>query len=137
MRPAAILETALYVTDIEAAARFYGEVLGLECILRAGDESVFFRCGAGVLILFDAEKLKDRPEGGLPIPSHGAIGPGHVCFRADRQEIARWKAHLEAEGIAIESEFDWPNGAHSLYFRDPSGNSIEFAEAALWNTGTK
>jgi catechol 2,3-dioxygenase-like lactoylglutathione lyase family enzyme len=133
MQPAGILETALYVSDVETAARFYGDVLGLECILRAGSESVFFRCGPGVVILFDAEKLKERPKGGLPIPSHGAAGPGHVCFRATRDEIAGWKSHLEAHGVAIESEFDWPNGAHSLYFRDPSGNSIEFAEPQLWN----
>ena len=49
MQPSGILETALYVTDVEMAARFYGDVLGLECILRAGEESVFFRCGPGVL----------------------------------------------------------------------------------------
>ena len=133
MQPSGILETALYVTDVEVAARFYAGVLGMEDILRAGNESVFFRCGPGVLILFNVEKLKERPKGGLPIPSHGADGPGHVCFRATRDEIAEWKSHLEANGIVIESEFDWPNGAHSLYFRDPSGNSIEFAEPQLWN----
>jgi catechol 2,3-dioxygenase-like lactoylglutathione lyase family enzyme len=133
MQPSGILETALYVTDVEAAAQFYGGLLGLEVMLRAGDESVFFRCGSGVLILFNANKLKDRPKGGLPIPSHGATGPGHVCFSATRDEIASWKSHLEVHGVAIESEFDWPNGAHSLYFRDPSGNSIEFAEPKLWN----
>ncbi|RZS82602.1 glyoxalase/bleomycin resistance protein/dioxygenase superfamily protein [Phyllobacterium myrsinacearum] len=133
MQPSGILETALYVTDIDVAARFYTDILGLDVILRAGDESVFFRCGAGVLILFNAEKLAERPKGGLPIPAHGAKGPGHVCFRATRDEISGWKCHLEANGIAIETEFDWPNGARSLYFRDPSGNSIEFAEPALWN----
>ncbi|SDO55132.1 VOC family protein [Phyllobacterium sp. OV277] len=133
MQPSGILETALYVTDIELAARFYTDVLGLEVILRAGNESVFFRCGEGVLILFDANKLLERPKGGLPIPAHGAKGPGHVCFRATRDEISSWKSHLEANGVTIESEFDWPNGARSLYFRDPSGNSIEFAEPALWN----
>lgn len=133
MQPSGILETALYVTDVDVAARFYADLLGLDVILRAGDESVFFRCGAGVLILFNAAKLAERPKGGLPIPAHGAKGPGHVCFRATRDEISGWKAHLQANGVAIESEFDWPNGARSLYFRDPSGNSIEFAEPALWN----
>ncbi|MDQ0997621.1 catechol 2,3-dioxygenase-like lactoylglutathione lyase family enzyme [Phyllobacterium ifriqiyense] len=133
MQPSSILETALYVDDVEAAAQFYSGVLGLECILRAGEESAFFVCGAGVLIVFNVEKLKQRPAGGLPIPKHGAEGPGHVCFRATRDEIAAWKSHLEKHGIAIESEFDWPSGAHSLYFRDPAGNSVEFAEPKLWN----
>ncbi len=40
---------------------------------------------------------------------------------------------LEAEGVAIEADFRWPNGARSLYFRDPAGNSLECAEAKLWN----
>ena len=26
----------------------------------------------------------------------------------------------------------WPNGARSIYVRDPAGNSLEFAEPALW-----
>lgn len=133
MQPSAILETALYVDDVEAAAQFYSGVLGLECILRAGEESAFFTCGAGVLIVFNVEKLQERPAGGLPIPKHGAKGPGHVCFRATRDEIAVWKSHLQKHGVAIESEFDWPGGARSLYFRDPSGNSVEFAEPKLWN----
>ena len=30
---------------------------------------------------------------------------------------------------------DWPNGARSLYFRDPAGNSVEIAEPRLWFGG--
>ena len=43
----------------------------------------------------------------------------------------RWKAHLEALKIAVEADFEWPSfgkssgGGRSIYFRDPSGNSIE------------
>ncbi|MBZ9656138.1 VOC family protein [Phyllobacterium lublinensis] len=133
MQPSGILETALYVTDLVAAKAFYAGILGLEVILETPKRSIFFRCGSGVLILFDPVLINERPPGSLPIPSHGATGPGHVCFRASRDEIADWKSHLQAQGIAIESEFDWPNGARSLYFRDPSGNSIEFAEPKLWN----
>ncbi|WP_331713042.1 VOC family protein [Brucella abortus] len=59
--------------------------------------------------------------------------PGHVCFAASRAEIEGWRKHLEKHGIAIEADFDWPNGAHSIYFRDPSGNSLEIAEPKLWN----
>ena len=38
-----------------------------------------------------------------------------------------------AAGLAVEAEFDWPNGARSLYLRDPAGNSVEFAEPRLWD----
>ncbi|MCA1262638.1 VOC family protein, partial [Nitratireductor aquimarinus] len=68
----------------------------------------------------------------LPVPPHGARGQGHLCFAATAEEIARWKAHLEAAGIAIEADFEWPGGGRSIYFRDPSGNSLEFAEPRIW-----
>jgi catechol 2,3-dioxygenase-like lactoylglutathione lyase family enzyme len=67
------------------------------------------------------------------VPPHGTIGAGHVCFAATRHEIDDWCSDLEKHGIAIESDFEWPNGARSIYFRDPSGNSLEFAEPKLWN----
>jgi catechol 2,3-dioxygenase-like lactoylglutathione lyase family enzyme len=70
--------------------------------------------------------------GRLPIPPHGAAGPGHVCFRATAAEIEAWRQHLVAKGIAIESDFVWPDGGRSLYFRDPAGNSLEFAEPRIW-----
>ncbi|RUV08716.1 glyoxalase/bleomycin resistance/extradiol dioxygenase family protein, partial [Mesorhizobium sp. M5C.F.Ca.IN.020.32.2.1] len=57
---------------------------------------------------------------------------GHLCFAASADEIVRWKAHLEQKKIAIESEFEWPQGGRSIYVRDPSGNSIEFAEPRIW-----
>lgn len=134
LQPAAVLESALYVNDLPRAVAFYRDVLGLEPTGHADHRAAFFRCGAGVVILFNAdETIRPAAPGKLPVPAHGARGPGHLCFRASRAEIAEWKAHLEANGVEIESEFDWPNGARSIYFRDPSGNSLEFAEPKLWN----
>lgn len=134
MQPAGILETALYVTDLEAAEAFYGGVLGLERIVRVKDRHVFFRCGAGVLLLFNGEETSRPvpPDARLPVPPHGTRGEGHVCFRADEGEIDRWRKHLEAHGVAIEADFEWPAGGRSIYFRDPSGNSLEFAEPTIW-----
>ena len=36
------------------------------------------------------------------------------------------------KGVAIESEVSWPNGGHSIYIRDPAGNSLEFATPDIW-----
>lgn len=41
-------------------------------------------------------------------------------------------SRLLSHGVAIEADFLWPNGARSIYFRDPAGNSLECAEARLW-----
>ncbi len=128
-----ILETALYAEDLDAAEAFYGGILGLQTILRAGNRHVFFRCGPGVLLVFNpTETIKPAPDDALPVPPHGAIGPGHACFRVPGGKIDFLKEKLNKAGIIIESDFCWPNGARSLYVRDPAGNSIECAEPKLW-----
>lgn len=133
MTPAGVLETALYAEDLDAAEAFYGDTLGLDRIRREGARHVFFRCGDGVLLIFNPAETGTPPAAdALPIPPHGARGPGHVCFRASANEIAAWAERLRAAGVAIESEFDWPQGGRSIYFRDPAGNSLEFAEPRIW-----
>jgi catechol 2,3-dioxygenase-like lactoylglutathione lyase family enzyme len=134
MTPSAILESALYVTDLHTAETFYREVLGLTVIVRVDGRHVFFRCGAGVLLLFNAEAttIPPPPDAKLPVPPHGTVGKGHLCFAATADEIENWKRRLEDKGIAVEADFEWPNGGRSIYFRDPSGNSLEFAEPRIW-----
>lgn len=134
-----ILETVLYADDLAAAEAFYRDVLGLAVYSRLPGRQVFFRCGPQMLLIFkpEATAIPPRPGALVPVPPHGAHGPGHVCLRASAGEIARWRTHLEAHGIAIEADFEWPDSnpdkrGRSIYFRDPAGNSIEFAEARIW-----
>jgi len=132
--PSAILESALYVTDLAAAEAFYTDILGLTLLGKVDGRHLFFRCGRGVLLIFNAEatKVPPAPDARLKVPPHGTVGEGHLCFAATGDEIDGWKAHLGAKRIAIESEFEWPQGGRSIYIRDPSGNSIEFAEPRIW-----
>lgn len=134
MRPSAILEAALYVSDLEEAERFYGEVLDLERVAKAEGRHVFFRCGNAVLLLFnpDATKVPPKPDASLPVPPHGTRGQGHLCFSADAEEIEMWKTKLQTHNVKIEADFEWPKGGRSIYFRDPFGNSLEFAEPCIW-----
>ena len=134
MKPSAILESALYVTDLDAAEAFYRDVLGLERIAKLDGRHVFFRCGEGILLLFKAETTMHAPPPGakLPVPPHGTVGQGHLCFSATAEEIEAWKTALTRRGIEVEADFLWPSGGRSIYFRDPSGNSIEFAEPKIW-----
>lgn len=131
--PRRVLETALYVDDLDVAERFYGGLIGLERVLRAEGRHVFFRCGPGLLLLFLAEETRKPPRRGPPVPVHGATGAGHMCFAADAAELEGWRARLEEAGVAVEADFRWPNGARSIYVRDPAGNSVEFAEPGLWD----
>lgn len=134
MTPSAILESALYVDDLDAAERFYREVLGLAVIAQVPGRHVFFRCGDGVLLLFVAEATRVPPAAGarFPVPPHGTTGAGHLCFAAAADEIDAWRERLRAAGVAVEAEIEWPKGGRSIYFRDPSGNSLEFAERRIW-----
>jgi len=77
MQPSRIFETVLYAEDLAAAERFYHEALGLEVIGR-GELSVVFRCGGGVLLVFDPRKSAAT---GRDVPSRGTTGAGHVCVR--------------------------------------------------------
>jgi len=132
--PVRVLESALYVTDLDAAEHFYGSVLGLEPAGKAPGRHVFFRCGQSIVLLFNAEATREppRPDARLPVPPHGATGDGHLCFAATEAEIDAWNARLAEHGVAIEAEFEWPKGGRSIYFRDPSGNSLEFANPSIW-----
>ena len=131
--PSLILESALYVDDLDAAEVFYGGVLGLEGIGRAPGRHAFFRCGPGILLIFDpsATEVAD-PRSPIAVPPHGARGPGHLCFAAEPLGLDAWRERLITSGIAIESEVEWPGGGRSIYLRDPAGNSLEVAEARIW-----
>jgi len=131
--PGAILEAAVYAADLDAAEAFYGGILGLTRLMRHGERHVFYRVGAAALLVFNPVETEIPPgDGALPVPSHGARGPGHVCFALEEPEITAMRERLQAAGVAIEEDFRWPNGARSLYVRDPAGNSVEFAEPVLW-----
>lgn len=131
--PGPILETSLYVDDLDSAEAFYGDLLGLTCILHEAGRHRFYRLGpATVLLVFLPEGTERPSHGPLPVPVHGARGPGHLCFAMPDAAITALAARLTAAGVPTEADFRWPNGARSLYVRDPAGNSIEFAEPALW-----
>lgn len=134
LKPEGVLETVLYARDLVAAETYYRDVLGLEPFSKLAGRQLFYRCGNQVLLLFNPEATVIPPKDGmLPVPPHGAIGEGHICFRASADELEAWKAHLEAKGVAIESDFVWPaSGGRSIYFRDPAGNCLELAEPRIW-----
>lgn len=128
------LEAALYVDDLEVAEKFYHEVIGLQPLGKVVGRHVFFAVGDSVLLIFnpDATAVVSPARTGPPVPAHGAKGQGHYCFAVRAADLDGWRQHLAASGIAVEADFRWPNGARSIYVRDPAGNSVEFAEPGLW-----
>jgi catechol 2,3-dioxygenase-like lactoylglutathione lyase family enzyme len=128
MQPSKIFETVLYAEDLTAAERFYHEALGLE-VLERSNLTVVFRCGGGVLLIFDPRKsaAPDRD-----VPSHGTTAVGHIAFAAKPEDLDAWREQLRQAGVPIEREVDWDEGGHSIYFRDPAGNVVELAPPTIW-----
>jgi catechol 2,3-dioxygenase-like lactoylglutathione lyase family enzyme len=125
-----VLETALYCDGSarEGMERFYCDALGLREVTRF-DDGVAYRVGAGILLVFDRDRLARRTE---PHSRHGAKGAGHVCLRATPAAYEAWKERLAAHDVSIDHEASWPGGARSVYFRDPAGNLVEIADRDLW-----
>jgi catechol 2,3-dioxygenase-like lactoylglutathione lyase family enzyme len=122
MIPQAIIETAIYVDDLEAAENFYHDTLGLTVIGKEQGHHVFFQVGdKDVLLAFRA----DSTLRGDSLPSHGAKGAGHFALGIQKGFFEAWRKQLTAGGVAIKKETDWPLGGKSLYFRDPAGNLVE------------
>lgn len=132
--PPRVIETCLYAQDLDAVEGFYGGALGLEMIQSVADRHRFFRADGGMVFLFNplTTPIPAPPEAKIHVPPHGAHGPGHVCFSSEGPGIEGWEARLADHGIEIEARVTWPNGARSIYVRDPAGNSVEFAEPKIW-----
>jgi catechol 2,3-dioxygenase-like lactoylglutathione lyase family enzyme len=132
--PKAILETSLYVADVERAVVFYQDVLGLRKIddgYFAGGRGAALQVGSGpsVLLLFRADLTR---AGGI-LPPHGARGAGHIAFRVEQEELPSWRERLQKHGVSIEKEFSFDNKPPSIYFRDPDQNLLELAVASIWS----
>lgn len=129
----AVLETVLYVDDLDRAAAFYAEVMELPVLHADARMRAFDIGGRGVLLLFlRGGTLEPVETPGGVIPPHDGQGPLHVAFAVDKAALAPWQAHLAARGIEIESTTDWPRGGRSIYFRDPDGHLLELATPGLW-----
>ena len=130
-----IVETALYVDDLERARAFYEDKLGLAPLLKTKTLFAYDVGGANVLLLFQrGASLQTQSAPGGTIPPHDGNGPLHIAFAIDADELPAWEARLEERGIAVEGRMQWERGGTSLYFRDPDGHLLELATPGLWRT---
>ena len=128
-----VLETALYVDDLDRAARFYEDVLGLQTLTSDSRFRAYDVGGRSVLLLFRRGATLEtvRLPGGT-IPPHDGHGPLHVAFAVPANCLTAWEGRLQERGVAIEGRTAWPRGGQSLYVRDPDGHLLELATPGLW-----
>ena len=102
--------------DIEAARRYYGEVLGLEASSlwqKGGEEPLGaeFETGTVTLSVIKAEAI------GIPFQPNSVP----VALHVDDIEAAR--ADLTARGVELPETID-SGVCHMINFRDPEGNAL-------------
>ena len=128
-----VLETSLYVADLERSRAFYRELFGFEPMLSDERMCGLNVAGRQVLLLFTkgGSNQTSAVPGGV-VPPHDGEGRLHLAFAIKSEELQAWKGRLGQAGIAIEAVITPPQGGTSLYFRDPDGHLIELATPGLW-----
>jgi len=128
-----LLETSLYVADLDRAAAFYERVLGLRAMLRSPRLVALDAGRQGVLLLFLAGATsEDVIDSSGTIPGHEGTGRLHMAFAVPAGDLEAWRARLAEAGVVLTGEMAWPRGGTSLYFSDPDGHVIELATPGLW-----
>jgi catechol 2,3-dioxygenase-like lactoylglutathione lyase family enzyme len=116
---------ALAVADVERAANWYADVLGLERRYegRWNEVPTFIGKGTTALALFptrtsDAKEGTTKPAGML-----------HLAFRADRKNFLAAQEELKRRGIPFS--FEDHEISHSIYFRDLDNHVLEITTYEL------
>ncbi len=122
-----IVETSIYVQDLQRSETFYMDVLGLEFVSRQPGRHVFLKAGKSMLLIFN-------PQATLTMTSlaHGTSGVNHFALEIDPADYEQWKTTLSRHRVPIEKEVTWPTGSHSIYFRDPDSHNVELITKGNW-----
>jgi predicted enzyme related to lactoylglutathione lyase len=123
----------LPVSDIEAAARFYGAVLGEPGRRVSGGRHYFGDSvtGAAILACYSPRDDGDEPRYGDTWRQHPLQ---YVYFSVDDLEDARVRC-VEAGATDVTSIEAMPWGETMFYAQDPFDNPISFVQAGTEFTG--
>lgn len=129
-----IVETCLYVADLNQAAEWYRSIFGFPIIFEHEDRLRALQVADDQVLLLFKERASLKPTtlpGGV-LPSHDGSGPMHIAFAMRTEEADQWEKHLAEHGVAIESRVRWEDNDKSLYFRDPDGHALELITGDHW-----
>lgn len=129
MNPAVtgIIETSLYVEDLDRSLHFYSTLFGFAEITR-GERLVALNVANRHLLLL----FKKGASTELPHTPHDATGQIHIAFSITADALEDWQRWLDRHQIPILERKTWDYGGVSLYFRDPDGHLLEVATPGVW-----
>jgi catechol 2,3-dioxygenase-like lactoylglutathione lyase family enzyme len=127
-----IVETSIYSSDLEKMKEFYVDKLGLDFVSEQRGRHVFLKVDKNMLLIFNHEVTITEKE-----TNHGAPTPPsmlHIAFEIESGEYENAKKLLVESNIQVEKEIVWENDikSRSIYFRDPTGNLVEFITKNYW-----
>jgi len=123
-----ILETALYVDDVDRAVAFYRDVLGLD-VVDVSERLTALSAGPRQLLLVFKRGASVR----LPLTPHDASGHQHVAFPIPSAALGAWESWFLEHGVPVIEKKQWDRGGASLYFHDPDGHLLELATPGIWS----
>ena len=92
-----VIETCLYVDDLDRAAGFYENVLGLTALTSDARFRAYDVGGQSVLLLFRrGATLETVHMPGGTIPPHDGHGPLHMAFAIAADALPQWEAAAAA-----------------------------------------
>jgi catechol 2,3-dioxygenase-like lactoylglutathione lyase family enzyme len=128
-----VLETSLYVDELERSIDFYTRLFGFEKMVADDRFCALNVRGEQVLLLFRKRgTLEPMVFPGGILPPHHGDGQTHLAFTIAREDEEEWTKSLSAANVPIESRVTWPRGGFSLYFRDPDGHLLELVSPGCW-----
>jgi catechol 2,3-dioxygenase-like lactoylglutathione lyase family enzyme len=119
---AGLRHLALNVRDLGAMKRFYVDVLGFAVEWEPDPDNVYLSSGIDNLALHAGA----RTDVGAQSPDSGqALDHLGLIVRA-ADDVDKWAAYLESRGVSLKAKpKTHRDGARSLYFLDPDGNSVQ------------
>jgi catechol 2,3-dioxygenase-like lactoylglutathione lyase family enzyme len=128
-----VLETSLYVDDVDRSMHFYQRLFGFEKLVADQRFCALNVAGQQVLLLFRKGGTTEPMSfpGGV-LPAHDGSGQSHLAFTIAAEDEEEWTRMLGEVDVAVESRVTWPRGGFSLYFRDPDGHLLELVSPGCW-----